>query len=198
MDDHHRGALVVLEGPDRVGKSTQVERLAQWFRGRGRSVSVSREPGGDALGEAIRTMLLGESVDGWTELFLFLAVRARHLSSVIEPALSRGELVILDRYTPSTLVYQGAQLGEELVTQLATLPVFREPDATIVLDCREPLAALDSADRFEHSGLTGWHERRNGYRALARRHGWLLISGDGPPELVTKRLVETLVKRVTG
>lgn len=198
VDDRQSGVLVVLEGPDHVGKSTQVERLAQWFRQRKRSVCVSREPGGDALGETIRTMLLGESVDGWTELFLFLAGRARHLNEVIEPALCRGELVILDRYTPSTLVYQGAVLGEEVVLQLASLPVFRRPEITIILDCAAPLEALDSLDRFELSGLAGWHERRARYQSLARRFGWVLLSGDGPPESVTERLVGVLAREGIG
>jgi len=182
----------VLEGPDRVGKSTQVEHLAQLLTQRGMSVLVSREPGGDALGEAIRTMVFAPNLDPWTELFLFLAGRARHLDEVIEPALTHGELVLLDRYTPSTLVYQGAELGDEVVVQLCSLPVFRTPDLTIILDRELPLVELEASDRFESSGLTGWHERRSRYLSLSHRFGWPTVSGEGSQDEVALRLLEVL------
>ncbi|MHB1733780.1 MAG: dTMP kinase [Ferrimicrobium acidiphilum] len=192
VDRYRRGALVVLEGPDRVGKSTQVEQLAHLLRQRGRSVLVSREPGGDALGEAIRTMVLASHLHPWTEIFLFLAGRARHLDEVIEPALAHGELVLLDRYTPSTLVYQGAELGDEVVAELCSLPVFRTPELTIILDRELPLAELEASDRFESTGLAGWQVRRSRYLSFSHRFGWTTVSGEGSEEEVVLRLLDVL------
>lgn len=183
----------MLEGPDRVGKSTQVERLADLLAERGRAVLVSREPGGDRFGEAIRTMVFSADLDQWTLLFLFLAARSRHLNQVIEPALAAGQLVLLDRYTPSTLVYQGAELGEEVVAKLCQQPVFRAPDLTIILDRELPLTELEVSDRFERSGLSGWHQRRSHYLSLSDRYGWSTISAEGSQEEITQRLVDALI-----
>lgn len=190
-----RGSLVVIDGPDRVGKSTQVARLARRLEEEGRAVKVSREPGGDQVGEALRTVILETQLDPWTELLLFLAGRARHLAEVVEPALRGGELVLLDRYTPSTLVYQGAMLGDVVVGELTSLPVFLVPNVTVILDCVNPLAAFDDADRFERRGLRAWEERRSRYLSFARQFGWIVVSGDGPEQAVTDRLLAVLSSR---
>jgi dTMP kinase len=186
------GLLVVIEGPDRVGKSTQVLRLADELGDRGLSICLSREPGGDDVGEALRSLIIGTRVDPWTELFLFLAGRTRHLAAVIEPALGAGQLVLLDRYTPSTLVYQGALIGDEPVVRLAQLPVFRVPNLTILLDRDKPLGALDATDRFEELGVDEWHRRRARYRSFAQRFGWTVVSGEGSEREVTERLLGLL------
>jgi dTMP kinase len=140
-------------------------------------------------------MVFASDLDPWTELFLFLAARSRHLDEVIEPALAAGKLVLLDRYIPSTLVYQGAKLGEEVVAQLCLLPVFRAPELTIILDRKLPLVELEALDRFESSGLAVWHERRSRYLSLSHHFGWSTVLGDGSQAEVTLRLLETLMSK---
>ena len=109
-----RGAFVVFEGGDGAGKSTQCRLLADALRSRGRAVVVTREPGGTPIGEAIREVLLGAGSDGMaarTEALLFAAARAEHASALIRPAVSRGAVVISDRYLDSSVAYQGAARG---------------------------------------------------------------------------------------
>ena len=108
-----RGRLITLEGPDGAGKSSQAIRLAEALRERGHPVTLVREPGGTALGEAIRGLLLSESVDHEpvADALLFNAARAQLVTDVIRPALARGEIVVCDRYTDSTLAYQGYGAG---------------------------------------------------------------------------------------
>ena len=103
------GRFVVLEGGDGSGKSTQLPRLAEWLRGRGLEVVVTREPGGTPLGQTLRALVLeGEdSIDPTAEALLMAADRAQHVAEVIRPALARGAWVLSDRHVPSSLVYQG-------------------------------------------------------------------------------------------
>src|SRR5687768_6075181 len=108
-----RGRLVTIEGPDGAGKSSQAIRLAEALRERGHRVTLVREPGGTALGEAIRGLLLSESVDHEpvADALLFNAARAQLVVDVIRPSLARGEIVVCDRYGDSTLAYQGYGAG---------------------------------------------------------------------------------------
>ncbi|PWG59531.1 dTMP kinase [Bifidobacterium catulorum] len=115
------GLFISFEGVDGVGKTTQVERLRQYLESRGRTVLVTREPGGTPLGVALRRLLLG-GVDGAgadiaprAEALIFAADRAQHVAETIRPALSRGEIVITDRYLDSSLAYQAG--GRELTAK---------------------------------------------------------------------------------
>ena len=115
------GLFISFEGVDGVGKTTQVERLRQYLESRGRTVLVTREPGGTPLGVALRRLLLG-GVDGAgadiaprAEALIFAADRAQHVAETIRPALARGEIVITDRYLDSSLAYQAG--GRELTAK---------------------------------------------------------------------------------
>ena len=159
------GLFISFEGIDGAGKSSHIAALAQAFRDAGRSVTLTREPGGTPLAEKLRQLLLHDAMDPLTEALLAFAARRDHLVQVIEPALARGEVVVSDRFTDATFAYQGAGRGFDW-TQLQTLERMaqtvgapesvrlREPDLTIWFDlpaavAAERLAAARVPDKFE-------------------------------------------------
>jgi len=109
-----RGLFISFEGIDGAGKSTHIEGLAKAFRDQGRTVTLTREPGGTPLAEKLRAMVLGDPMDPLTESLLVFAARRDHLVTVIEPALARGEVVLCDRFTDATFAYQGGGRGFDL------------------------------------------------------------------------------------
>ena len=139
MPLNQRGKFITFEGLDGVGKSTQLENLAAYLRERGIDVLTTREPGGTALGEKLRTVLLSSRTSGLSplaELALMFADRAQHIDEQILPALERGQWVLCDRFTDSSEAYQGGgrELGSELVLQLhASLCHDLQPDLTILM-----------------------------------------------------------------
>jgi dTMP kinase len=175
------GRLVVLEGVEGAGKTTQVARLAEWLTESGIPHSVAREPGGTPVGEAIRSVLLDRvelDVPPPTELLLILAARSAFVRKVVRPALERGEVVLADRYEPSTLAYQGYGRGLDL-GEIQRLNAFAtgglEADLTVVLDvpvetglARQAREGKD-ADRMERGGRAFLERVRTGYRELAAR-----------------------------
>jgi dTMP kinase len=177
-----RGVFITLEGIDGCGKSTQRELLAQQIRQRGFEVVVTREPGGTPLGEGIRQLLVSDvSVDvaPTTELLLYVAARAQHVAELIAPSLEAGRIVISDRYTDSTVAFQGYGRGLdpkmiEKLNKFATAGLV--PDLTIVFDI-DPALARARLDSRPVGGLLGafdeqhsdFHERmREGYLKLAK------------------------------
>jgi dTMP kinase len=108
------GIFISFEGIDGAGKSTHIERLAEVFRSAGRTVTLSREPGGTPLAEQLRAMVLNQSMDPMTEALLVFAARRDHVVHVIRPALARGEVVLCDRFTDASFAYQGAGRGFDL------------------------------------------------------------------------------------
>ncbi|MEK6300083.1 MAG: dTMP kinase [Acidobacteriota bacterium] len=147
-----RGRLITLEGIDGCGKSTQLEMLAEALRARGCRIVVTREPGGTTIGEQIRDLLSSdatEAIQPATELLLIVAARAQHVAEVIRPAVEAGEIVISDRYTDSSVAFQGYGRGLDLaiidrVNRLATGGL--TPDLTILfdLDAEQAQARLDA------------------------------------------------------
>jgi dTMP kinase len=134
-----RGKFITFEGLDGVGKSTQLKNLARWLRGRGFSVITTPEPGGTAVGQKLRAVLLSSRTSGLSplaELALMFADRAQHIDQLILPALSRGQWVLCDRFTDSSEAYQGGgrELGSEVVRQLhRSLCHDLQPDLTILM-----------------------------------------------------------------
>ncbi|MDA7967800.1 MAG: dTMP kinase [Gammaproteobacteria bacterium] len=133
------GAFVTVEGIDGAGKSTQIARIAEWLGARGAEVVQTREPGGTALGDAVRELVLkGDApFSGRAELLLIFAARAQHLHEVIEPALAAGKWVVCDRFIDSTYAYQGGGRGIA-EAEIAALEKWaqrgRMPDLTFLLD----------------------------------------------------------------
>lgn len=208
-DGASTGLFVTLEGGEGAGKSVQVSALARCLENSGRTVCCTREPGGTALGERLRDIALGLASDGerpgldpLSETLLFIAARAELVAAVIAPALSRGEIVVCDRFADSTLAYQGFGRGIALDTierlnEIATRPSGEglRPDLTVLLDL--PAAAGlaragegGGSDRFERETLDFHELVRAGYRTLAEREPerWLVIDASQPSEAVTDQI----------
>ena len=172
-----RGALVVFEGGDGVGKSTQVELLTRRLTAAGREVVTTFEPGATRLGAVLRGVLLhGDAgdVDARTEALLYAADKAEHLHEVVRPALARGAVVVCDRYVDSMVAYQGAgrvldPAEVEHIARWATDDL--RPDLTVLLDLEpaEGLGGLQEKDRLESAGLDLHARARAFFLALADR-----------------------------
>ena len=172
-----RGVLVTVEGVEGSGKSTQCLRLAERLRACGVEVVLTGEPDGTPLGAAIRKLFEadGTTPTPLTQAFLFMAARQQHVTEVIRPALSRGAVVLCDRYVDATMAYQGFGQGLELETirdlnALATGGVV--PDLTLVLDL-DPAVGMTriggrSLDAFEKMDLAFHRRVREGYLEIAR------------------------------
>ncbi|MES2957836.1 MAG: dTMP kinase [Pseudomonadota bacterium] len=152
-----RGRFITFEGIDGAGKSSHIEALATWLRERGRTVLVTREPGGTALAERLRDLILHEPMDPLTESLLVFAARRDHLQQAIEPALTAGSDVLCDRFTDASFAYQGGGRGFDLalLTQLENwVQQGLQPDLTLWFELAPALAAERRAaarapDRFE-------------------------------------------------
>lgn len=172
------GLFITLEGVDGAGKSTHLDWLADWFRARGRTVRLTREPGGTPMGERLRELLLHESMTADTEALLMFAARAEHLAQVIRPALAAGEVVLCDRFTDASYAYQcgGRGLHE---ARLAVLEDWvhgdLQPHLTLLFDVAHEVAeqrraAARAPDRFERE-QAAFHQRvRQSYLDRAARY----------------------------
>ena len=165
------GKLITFEGIDGAGKSSHIETLAAWLRSRGHAPVLTREPGGTALAEQLRTLVLHQSMDPLTEALLVFAARRDHLQQVIEPALASGVTVLCDRFTDATFAYQGGGRGFD-VQVLGTLEAWvqqgRQPDLTLWFDLPAATAAARRAavrapDRFEQQDEAFFDRVRAGY-----------------------------------
>lgn len=158
MTQNSSGMLVSFEGTEGSGKSTLIRHLQPLLQDAGYSVIATREPGGSPLAEKIRNLLLGDEMSPWTELFLYQAGRAEHTAKTLKPALLRGEIVLCDRFTDSTLAYQAQARGlpweqVKALNLLATSGI--QPDLTVFLDI-DPALGLSRAkdpNRFEAEDL---------------------------------------------
>lgn len=171
-----RGRFITLDGVDGAGKSTHLAFVADWLRGQGRDVVLTREPGGTPLGESLRELLLTRDMDPDTELLLMFAARQAHLASLILPALERGAWVVSDRFTDASYAYQcgGRGIATERVAALESW-VQRgfQPDLTLLFDVPPEVAearrsAARAADRFEREADSFFSRVRDAYLARAR------------------------------
>jgi len=178
-----QGLFITFEGGEGAGKSTQIRRLHARLQARSIKTHVTREPGGTPGAELIRALILDgtePALDALTETLLFYAARANHLAEFIRPALARGDVVICDRFSDSTRVYQGVlgAVPSAVVEQLEALVVAEtKPDLTIILDI-PPETGLarasqrrgsHQADRFESESLEFHKKLRQGFLDLAER-----------------------------
>ncbi len=175
-----RGIFITFEGGEGAGKSTQIRRLAERLRADGRDVVLTREPGGSPGAESIRELLLNGETDRWsalTEALLMNAARRDHIERVIAPALTRGAVVLCDRFADSTRAYQGAggAVDQTVIAQLEAAVVGdTRPDLTLIFDLpvaeglRRALSRNGGEERFEAKGAA-FHERlRAAYLDIAR------------------------------
>lgn len=174
-----RGTFISFEGIDGSGKSTQIQRLANYLCANGHDVVLTREPGGSDGAEEIRALVLQGNPDRWsahTEILLFTAARRDHLERTILPALEAGKIVLCDRFADSTRMYQGLSRGDlrGIVDQLHSLMIGVEPDLTVLIDM-DPAEGLGRAkarkgieERFEDFGEGLQQAMRAGFLALAQ------------------------------
>jgi dTMP kinase len=220
-----RGKFITFEGLDGTGKSTQMRKLALVLRAAGHKVVETREPGGTAIGEKIRDVLLDSATVGLSplaEMALMFASRAQHIAELIQPALDRGQIVLCDRFTDSTEAYQGSgrKLGSEAVLELhRVLGGDLQPDLTILLDS-DPAMSLGRArrrnrrvsqvaskhaskhhadeNRFEQQTRAFFARVHEGYLAIAAREPQRVVAVDarGTPAQTHRRIMEIVGRKL--
>jgi len=207
-----RGRFITLEGPEGSGKTTAARHLAEWLRGRGIATVLTHEPGGTALGDEIRRIVLhmrgmSDDLDPRADALLYAAARAQHVARVIRPALERGEWVVCARFLDSSLAYQGAGYGNDM-EELRRLQAFAtyelRPDLTLLLDVPVEVG-LDRTrrrsewNRFEDTEEVAFFERvRAAYLALAgeESHRFEIVDGSGSVEAADHAIRAAVEKRL--
>ncbi len=196
----NRGIHVVFEGPEAVGKSTQIQKTKDWLEEQGFNVVLTREPGGTEIGLKLRQLLLETDYDFdyRAEALLMAADRAQNVSEVIHPNLSKGNVVISDRHVPSSLVYQGVVrgLGVEEIKAINDFACgFHTPDLILCFDLDDDLAksrASDKPDRIESEGEE-FHQRiRDAYRELTETFSWSRVDANGSQDEVFMRISDLI------
>jgi len=197
------GRFIVFDGPDGSGKSTQFRRFAAWCREHGQAVCEVREPGGTAIGEQIRGILLdpiNTEMSLRCEMMLYMASRAQLIEQVIRPALGRGEFVLADRFVSSTLAYQGTAAGMSMAEIMAVAEVAiggAWPDLTMVFDVDEKIAATrlnPLLDRMERKGEEFHRRVRQGYlkQAKDRPQRYAVVDASAEPDQVFRDLLSAV------
>ena len=201
------GSLITFEGIDGSGKSTQIQMLEHEFNKLRVEYKTFREPGGTELSEKIREILLDkENIEliSTAESLLFAAARAQLTAEQIKPAIEKGEFVICDRFTDSTIAYQGYGRGLDIkqleeINYIATAGL--TPDITFILDISPEAAAVrmeaEASDRMEETGVDFFRRIRGGYRQIKDQNPnrYRLINGEQSPENVFKEIKEIIMKQ---
>jgi dTMP kinase len=197
--------FITFEGIDGAGKSSHIEPVAQALRAGGAEVLVTREPGGTALAEALRELVLRETMDALTETLMVFAARRDHLQRVIEPALARGAVVVCDRFTDATFAYQGGGHGVDfsfIQSLEAWVQAGRQPDLTLWFDlaahtAAQRRAAARAPDRFESRDTAFFERVRQAYaaRAAAAPQRFVRIDASVSPESVRAQVLTVLAGR---
>lgn len=196
MPNAEPGILIVFEGGDGVGKSTQAQKLYDYVRSLGKNAILTRQPGGTGVGEQIRNILLnGGDLSPEAEFYLFCADRVEHINRVIAPALNEGKVVVCDRWTYSTLVYQ-CMLGKfdrwqfESVTRQILCGI--KPNITFILDADAAIASnRTKGDRLDSKGAEFHNSVRAAYRKILdlRKDSTLVgIDASGSPDEVFEQI----------
>ena len=199
-----RGLFITFEGIDGAGKSTHVAWSAQFLRGRGIALTLTREPGGTVLGEKLRELLLAAdaNISPETEALLMFAARRQHLEELIRPALVRGDCVLCDRFTDASFAYQGGGRGVEKM-KLAALERWvhsdTQPDLTVLFDVstqlgQDRVARIKLPDRFERESAEFFVRVRDAYleRMTESPHRFMRIDGSRAIAEIQKELEEKL------
>jgi len=204
LENKFSGKFIVLDGPDGCGKTTQAKLLAEWLKEQGVETASFREPGGTAIGEKVRQILLNPehiAMSTAAEVMLYMAARAQLWREKIAPALTKNKCVILDRWLSSTCAYQGyaGGFGMEKVIKIATDALERVwPDLTIILDVDLKTASQRLSrqlDRMEQKG-DGYHKRvREGFLELSKgRESFAVVDAADKIETVHKSIIEIVEK----
>lgn len=203
-----RGLFITFEGGDGSGKSTQSALLVEWLEQQGRTVVTTREPGGTALGDELREIVLHSRghIAPKSEALIYAADRAHHVATKVRPAIDRGDIVVQDRYLDSSVAYQGAarSLGPQEVRDLslwATEGLL--PDLTILLDGDPDLAerrttGRGAKDRLEQEGDAFRTALREQFLTLAQAEPerFVVVDADRPVDQVADDVIEAVVAAV--
>lgn len=200
--------LITIEGPDKAGKTTQIEMLKGYASENSKNWFFTRNPGGTPLGKELREIVLhtDETISDRAELMIYLADRADHVDHVLKPAMEEGKIIICDRFIDSTVAYQGYGRGIDisLIERMNNLVCEDiKPDLTVLLTVSEGVAAKRSEgstkDRLERENKLFFVRVRNGYMAIARKDPARFIvieTDDLSPEEVHKKLIESIEERI--
>ena len=200
-----RGLFITFEGPDGSGKTTQIKKLEQFLQESGRKTILTREPGGTAIGEKIRTVILDPStpeMNPIAEALLYAASRAQHTAELILPALAEGTTVICDRYMDSSIAYQGfgRKLGEpvRLINEFAVMGLVPDLTFLLLIDPERGRSRISGElDRLELEKASYHQDVYEGYGKLAEAHPQRIVRIDGDREIeeIHAEILETLKKR---
>ena len=205
------GKFIVLEGIDGCGKTTQINKLYNWLPKSGlinknSTLIKTREPGGSLLGRDIRNMILKENQSdppsNLTELLLYSADRAEHISKIILPALQNGDWIISDRFSGSTLAYQGygREINIEIIKKLENIVCQKiKPDITFFLELspEESIYRRQNkvADRIESEGLEFLKKVNHGFKLIALENNWEIIKASEEIPLIAKKIQTSLINK---
>lgn len=209
-----KGFFITFEGIEGTGKSTQAKMLYQSLRESGYPTLFTREPGGTRIGNLIRDILVDPENKGMcvmSEVFLFAAARAQHVEQFLRPSLEEGFVVICDRYTDSTVAYQGygREIPLSVIREINSSATWRvQPNLTFYLDL-EPELGLHRVrlrveetetipDRLEREQLNFFHRVRNGYMRIAQEepHRFRVLDAKMRPEYLHKKIVEVCLREM--
>ena len=206
-----KGKFIVLEGIDGCGKTTQINELSQWLPNSGlinknATLIKTREPGGSTLGREIRDMILNNNKSNspsiLTELLLYSADRAEHISKIILPALQNGDWIISDRFSGSTLAYQGygREISIDIITKLENIVCQNiRPDLTFFLDISPEESILRRKnkveDRIESEGLEFLKKVNHGFKLIAQENNWEIIKASEDYKSVSQQIQTSLINK---
>ena len=206
-----RGKFIVFEGIDGCGKTTQINEIFNWlptsnFISNNASIIKTREPGGSLLGKRLREIILSNKNDdvpsNLTELLLYAADRTEHVKKIISPALQRGDWVLSDRFSGSTLAYQGygRNIDIEIIKKLEIIACQGEkPDITFFLDIapEESIARRKNQmpDRIESEGINFLRKVNIGFKKIAQENDWIVISASKDKKNITNTIQSTLIEK---
>tara|TARA_B100001029_G_scaffold119670_1_gene99325 strand:- start:45 stop:674 length:630 start_codon:yes stop_codon:yes gene_type:complete len=205
-----KGKFIVIEGIDGSGKTTQIDEISKWLPNSGlmeknAKLITTREPGGSLLGKKIRHLILDNNKNNkpssLTELLLYSADRAEHVSKVISPALGGGDWVISDRFSDSTLAYQGygRNINLEIIKNIESIACQGEyPDLTIFLEISPEESVLRRKnlipDRMESEGIKFLQKVNEGFNLIAKEKKWKIIPASQNINTISNEIKETLLK----
>ena len=206
-----KGKFIVFEGIDGCGKTTQIKSIFNWLPksnlvSNNSLIVKTREPGGSILGEKLRELILSNdknnSPSSLTELLLYAADRAEHITKKISPALKKGDWVLSDRFSGSTLAYQGygRNIDKEIIKQLEIIACQGEkPDITFLLDIspEESIARRKNKlpDRIESEGIDFLRKVSIGFKEIAKKNNWIIISASNNQTKITNTIKNTLIEK---
>ncbi len=204
-----KGKFIVIEGIDGCGKSTQIDELSKWLPNSGlikrdSKLITTREPGGSQLGKKLRGLILDKNSNNkpssLTELLLYSADRAEHVSKIISPALNNNDWVICDRFSDSTLAYQGygRNINLEIIKNIESIVCQGEyPDLTFFLDISPEESLLrrknKTPDRIESEGIRFLEKVNEGFKQIAKEKNWEVISASQNIKTISNQIKETLL-----